>query len=310
MENEISALQKNKTWHLVHPKYGDNLIDCKWVYKIKRKVDGTIDRYKARLVAKGYKQRYGIDYEDTFSPVVKITTIRLVLSIAVSRGWCLRQLDVLNAFLHGILEEDVYMRQPPGFEDESKPHYVCKLDKVLYGLKQAPRAWYSRLSSKLLQLGFKPSKSDTSLFIYSNNGVTIFMLIYVDDIIVTSSSSKAVTALLEDLRSDFALKDLRNLSYFLGIDVSSKQGGIVLGQEKYASNLLKRIGIAKCKSSPTPLSVTEKLSREDGVSLGPEDATRYRSIVGGLHYLTLTRPDLAFSVNKVCQVLHAPTTVH
>jgi hypothetical protein len=131
-------------------------------------------------------QRYGIDYEDTFSPVVKIATIRLVLSTAVSRGWCLRQLDVQNAFLHGILEEDVYMRQPPGFEDESKLHYVCKLDKALYGLKQTPRAWYSRLSSKLLQLGFKSSKSDTSLFIYSSNGVTIFILIYVDNIIVTT----------------------------------------------------------------------------------------------------------------------------
>jgi histone deacetylase 1/2 len=310
MENEVSALHKNKTWHLVPPKPGYNLIDCKWVFKVKRKADGTVDRYKGRLVAKGFKQRYGIDYEDTFSPVVKIATIRLVLSIAVSRGWCLRQLDVQNAFLHGILEEEVYMRQPPGFEDKEKPHYVCKLDKALYGLKQAPRAWYSRLSSKLIQLGFKPSRSDTSLFIYSRNGVTIFMLIYVDDIIVTSSSPEAVTALLEDLRTDFALKDLGNLSYFLGIEVNAKQGGIVLSQEKYASDLLSKVGMSKCKSSPTPLSATEKLSREDGVLLASGDATRYRSIVGGLQYLTLTRPDLAFSVNKVCQFLHAPTTIH
>lgn len=135
MQEEINALHRNETWHLVPPNKGVNVIDCKWVYKVKKKADGSIDRYKARLVPKGFKQRYGIDYEDTFSPVVKIATIRLVLSIAISRGWCLRQLDVQNAFLHGILEEQVYMRQPSGFEDPRKLNYVCRLDKVIYGLK-------------------------------------------------------------------------------------------------------------------------------------------------------------------------------
>jgi histone deacetylase 1/2 len=188
MQEEIDALHKNGTWHLVPYKRGMNVINCKWVWKIKRKADGSIDRHKGRLVAKGFKQRYGLDYEDTFSPVVKIATIRLVLSVAISRGWCLRQLDVQNTFLHDILEEEVCMRQPPGFEDERRSHYVCRLDKALYGLKQAPRAWYARLSTKLCALGFKPSKSVTSLFIYSKNGIIIYMLIYVDDIIVTSSS--------------------------------------------------------------------------------------------------------------------------
>ena len=157
MDSEYSALRNNKTWHLVPSSHGRNIIDCKWVYKVKRKSDGTIDRYKARLVAKGFKQRYGIDCEDTFSPVVKAATIRLVLSIDVSRGWTIRRLDVQNAFLHGILEEEVYMRQPLGYEDGARPHHVCRLDKALYGLKQAPRAWYSRLSGKLQELGFKPS---------------------------------------------------------------------------------------------------------------------------------------------------------
>lgn len=135
MDAEYMALMKNKTWRLVPPQKGRNIIDCKWVYKIKRKANGTLDMYKAHLVAKGFKQRYGIDYEDRFSPVVKAVTIRMVLSIAVSRGWSLRQLDVQNAFLHGVLEEKVYMRQPPGYEKSSLPDYVCKLDRALYGLK-------------------------------------------------------------------------------------------------------------------------------------------------------------------------------
>jgi hypothetical protein len=149
MDDEFGALQRNVTWHLIPTKSGANVIDCKWVYKIKRKSDGIIDRYKARLVAKGFKQRYGIDYEDTFSPVVKAATIRLILSLVVSKGWSLRQLDVQNPFLHSVLEEEVYMRQPHGYESSDNPNFVCTLDKAIYGLKQAPCTWYSWLSSKL-----------------------------------------------------------------------------------------------------------------------------------------------------------------
>jgi hypothetical protein len=156
-----------------------------------------LDRYKARLIAKGSKQRYVIDYEYTFSLDVKAVIIRIILSIVVSRGWVMRQLDIQNAFLYGLLEEEVYMRQPLGFKDQSHPNYVCKLDKVLYGLKQAPRAWYSRLSKKLIKIGFNSSKTDTSLFFYSRNGITMFMIIYVDDIIVVSSNNDAVTTLLQ-----------------------------------------------------------------------------------------------------------------
>jgi hypothetical protein len=216
MDSEFGALLKNQSWHLPPPppKSGVIVIDCKWVYNIKKKYDGSIDRYKARLEAKGFKQRYGIEYEDTFSPVVKAATIQIVLSIAISKGWSLRQLDMQNTFLHGVLEEEVYMKQLPGYEDKQHPNYVCRLDKVIYGLKQAPHAWYSRLSSKLQMLGFMPSKGDTSLFFLSNKQVTMYVLVYVHDIIVASSSQGDIDALLKNLERDFALKDLGELQYF------------------------------------------------------------------------------------------------
>jgi hypothetical protein len=196
--------------------------------------------YKTRLVVKGFKQRYGIDYEDMFSPVVKMATIRTVLSIAVSRNWCLSQLDVQNVFLHDVLEEDVYMKQPSGYVNPSHPQHVCKLDKALYGLKQASRAWYTRLSTKLIHLGFRISKTATSLFIHKKSGVIIYLLVYVDEIVVTSSSPSAVMTLLDDLRSDIALKDLGELHYFLGVQVTKVYGGLCLSQEKYVSEILAK----------------------------------------------------------------------
>jgi hypothetical protein len=288
MDLEFDALMKNKTWHLVPPMRGRNIIGCKWVYKIKRKQDGSLDRYKARLVAKGFKQRYVIDYDDTFSPVVKMATIHIVLSIAVSKGWSIRPLDVQSAFLHGYLEEEVYVEQLLGYEDVTKLGYVCKLDKALYVLKQASRAWYSRLSAKLISLGFCSSKADVSLFFYNKGDVTIYLFVYVDDVIVTSSSEKATTTLLQDLQEEFALKDLGELSYFLGIEVTKISYGIILTQEKYAADLLKKVGMSECKAVATPLSTSKKLSRHEGTPLEPNDATKYRSVVGVLQYLTLT----------------------
>jgi histone deacetylase 1/2 len=217
---------------------------------------------------------------------------------------------VQNAFLHGILDEEVYMYQPPGYEVKGKKIFVCKLDKALYGLKQAPRAWYARLCSKLIQLGFKPSKGDTSLLYYTKGGITIYVLVYVDDIIVASSLADATGALLKDLEKEFALKDLGDLHYFLGIEVSKVSDGLLLSQQRYAADVIKRANMEKSKSVDTPISTIDKLSLNDGVRLGPVDSTQYRSMVGALQYLTLTRPDISFAVNKVCQFLHAPTTVH
>jgi histone deacetylase 1/2 len=199
METEFSALQANGTWNLVPPVSGINLIDSKWVFKVKLHADGSIERYKARLVAKGLKQQYGLDYDETFSLVVKPATVRLLLSVALTRQWHIRWLDIQNAFLNGFLDEEVYMRQPLGFVDPTKPNHYCRLVRSLYGLKQAPRAWHARLSSILGSLGFSPSATDTLLFILQRLDITIFLLVYSDDIIVLSSSASAIPWLIAQL---------------------------------------------------------------------------------------------------------------
>ena len=310
MEQEYHALLKNETWRLVPPKAGVNIIDSKWGFKVKKHADGSIERYKARLVAKGFKQRHGLDYEDTFSPVVKPTTIRLLLSLAITRGWSLCQLDVQNAFLHGVLEEEVYMCRPPGFVDPSRPQHLCRLVKALYGLKQAPRAWHARLGTTLRAHGFVPSLADTSLFLLQRPTVTMYLLVYVDDIILVSSSDYAADRLVSTLSADFAVKDLGQLHYFLGLEVLSSGSGLTLTQQKYSLDILRRSGMLQCKPATTPMSSTDRLSALDGSLLPADEATEYRSIVGGLQYLTITRPDISYAVNRVCQFLHAPRDSH
>jgi histone deacetylase 1/2 len=163
-------------------------------------------------VAKGFKQRFGLDYEATFSPVVKPTNIHLLLSLVVTRGWFIRQLDIQNAFLHSILEEEVYMRQPPGFVDSANPQHLCHLEKALYGLKQAPRAWHARLGEALCALGFVPSTADSSLFLLQIPEVTIYLLVYVDDTILISSSAATAAHIITTLGADFVIKDLGQAS--------------------------------------------------------------------------------------------------
>lgn len=187
---------------------------------------------------------------------------------------------------------------------------MCKLHKALYGLKQSPRAWYARLSDRLQQLGFTFSAADTSLFIYVHGGVTIYMLVYVDDIVIVSSSASALDHLLCQLSATFPVKDLGSLHYFLGIEVLRNSGGMILSQQKYALDLLQRTNMGNCKAVSTPMCTHEKLTRESGDCLNEEESFQYRGTVGALQYLTLTRPDLSFAVNKVCQYLSRPTDVH
>jgi len=182
MEEEHHALLQNDTWDLVPRPPRANIVTGKWIFQHKFKSDGSLERYKARWVLCGFTQRPGVDFDETFSPVVKPATVRTVLSLALSHTWTIHQLDVKNAFLYGTLNETVYCQQPSGFEDPTRPESVCLLKKSLYGLKQAPRAWYSRMATYLLSIGFVEAKSDTSLFIYHRGSDTAYLLLYVDGI--------------------------------------------------------------------------------------------------------------------------------
>jgi hypothetical protein len=219
MQREFQTLMTNQTWTLIPYQDQENIIDSKWVFKTKYKSDGSIERRKARLVAKGFQQTAGLDYEETFSPVVKASTIRIILSIAVHLNWEVKQLDINNAFLNGYLKETVFMNQPEGFVDPNKPNHVCKLSKAIYGLKQAPRAWFDSLKNALLSWGFQNTKSDSSLFTLRGTDRITFLLIYVDDIIVTGNNTKFLEAFIKQLNTVFSLKDLGHLHYFLGIEV-------------------------------------------------------------------------------------------
>jgi hypothetical protein len=297
MQQELQALQSTGTWHLVPPRPGINVIDSKWVFKVKHHADGSIEQYKARLVAKCFKQHYGLDYEDTFSPVVKPTTVRLLLSLAVTQGWSLHQLDVQNAFLHGVLEEEVYMRQPPGFVDSARPQNLCRLVKAQYGLNQAPCACHTRLGAALRPHGFVPSTADTSLFLLQRPEVTMYVLVYVDDIILIGSSDATSDCLIVLLGSDFAVKDLGKLHYFLGLEVTHSDHSLVPTQKKYILDLLHHADMLDCRTATTPMSSTDRLSVFEGVLLSSDHATEYRSIVGGLQYLAYMRPDISYAVN-------------
>jgi histone deacetylase 1/2 len=198
------------------------------------------------------------------------------------------------------------MCQPPGFVDPSFAQHLCRLEKVLYGLKQAPRASHARLGSVLRTHGFVPSTADTSLVLFQRSQLTMYLLVYVDDIVVISSSESATARLVTALGADFAVKDLGKLHYFLGLEVTHCDAGLTLTQQKYSMDLLRHSGMLKCKTATTPMSATDRLSALDGHLLSSDDATEYRSLVGGLQYLTITRPDLSYAINRVCQFLHAP----
>jgi hypothetical protein len=294
MEEEYGTLISNETWELVPRPQGSNVVTSKWVFTHKLCADGTLDRYKARWILQGFTQCPGVDYNETFSSVVKLTTVRTVLTTAVSRDWPIQQLDVKNAFLHDTLSEIVFYCQPTGFTDPAHPNLVCRLHKSLYGLKQAPRDWYNRFATYLTTLGFIEAKSDTSLFIFRRSSDTVYLLLYVDDIILTASSTELLCRTIFALQWEFTMKDLGLLHHFLGITVERCPDGLFLQQHTYTLDILKHAVMADYKPCTTPVDLQEKLVGDSGPPV--EDASQFRSIEGALQYLTFTRPDIAYTV--------------
>jgi hypothetical protein len=255
MEEEYGALISNGTWELVPRPQGSNVITSNWVFTHKLHVDGTLDRYKARWVLRGFTQRPEVDYDETFSLAVNPATVHTVLATAVSRDWPIQQLNVKNAFLHGTLSEIVFCCQSTGFADPAHPDLICRLCKSLYGLKQAPRAWYSWFATYLTTLGFIEAKSDTSLFIFRHGSDTIYLLLYVDDIILTISSMELLRCIISALQREFVMKDLVSLHHFFGIIVERRPDGLFLHQRTYMLYILKRAVMVDCKPCMTPVNL-------------------------------------------------------
>nr|CAN62086.1 hypothetical protein VITISV_035123 [Vitis vinifera] len=303
MNEEMKSLQKNETWELVECPPGKKPVGCRWIYTVKYQADGSIERFKARLVAKGYTQTYGIDYTETFAPVAKINTVRVLLSLAANLDWPLQQFDVKNVFLHGELSEEVYMDLPPGcMVSEKQCQKVCKLKKSLYGLKQSPRAWFGRFTKSMRAFGYHQSNSDHTLFLKKQHGKITTLIVYVDDMVVTGNDPEERKALQNYLSREFKMKDLGPLKYFLGIEVSQSSEGFFLSQRKYALDLLQETGMSGCQPVNTPIEKCLKLCVEPNqVST---DKGRYQRLVGRLMYLAHTRPDLAYALSVVSQYMH------
>ena len=302
---------ENNTWDLVELPEGREAIGSKWVFKVKHDSCGKVDRFKGRLVAKGYSQQYGIDFEETFAPVVRFSAIRTLLAFAVNNNMIVHQMDVVTAFLNGELQEEIYMQQPPGYEVPGKENLVCKLKKSLYGLKQSPRCWNKSFQEFMRELGLKQSSADPCVFIQDETESMTIVAVYVDDLIVMSTSPEKLDATKKALSERFKMKDMGPLHYCLGVSVVQNAGGIWLHQKQYILSMLLRFGLVDAKPASTPADPNVRLVKDDGVSKQLEDKALYQSMVGSLLYAAMaTRPDITQAVGAVSKFCAQPTEAH
>ncbi|KAJ0489574.1 putative RNA-directed DNA polymerase [Helianthus annuus] len=318
MKDEMDSLYKNKTWILVDKPKEQKLVDCKWIFKVKEGMPGEAPRFKARLVAKGFTQRAGVDYQEIFSPVVKHTSIRVMLSLTAVHNFELEQLDVKTTFLHGNLEENIYMRQPPGFEVEGQDDKVCLLKKSLYGLKQSPRQWYKRFDDYVVSHGFSRCSYDCCVYYkeYSEREY-VYLLLYVDDMLLACKDKAQVEATKKLLMCEFDMKELGEAKKILGMEIHrNRESGILrLTQESYVKKVLNNFFMEQSKSVQTPLAMHFKLSNKDSPQNDEEAknmaSVPYASAVGSLMYLMVcTRPDIGYAVSVVSRFLSNPGKLH
>ncbi|GJS92056.1 putative ribonuclease H-like domain-containing protein [Tanacetum coccineum] len=267
-----------------------------------------VDLPYARLVAQGHRQKEGIDYDEVFTPVARIEVIRLFLAYASFMGFTIYQIDVKSAFLYGTIEEEVYVNQPPGLVDPEFPDRVYKVKKALYGLHQAPRAWYETISKYLMENGFRRGTIDKTVFIKKINNDILLVQVYVDDIIFGSTKQSLSTEFEQLMHKRFQMSSIRELTFFLGLQVEQRQDGIFLSQDKYIGDILKKFGFSSVKSVSTPMETHKPLSKDaDGSDF---DVYLYRSMIGSLMYLTPSRPDIMFAVYACSRFQVQPKASH
>src|SRR5215216_4133055 len=301
---ELEAHAKAGTWEVVdRPKRP--VVDSKWVYKIKQQADGSIERYKARLVARGFTQRPGYDFDETFSPVVRYESLRLLFALSAQRGWKSQQCDIKSAFLYSDLIEEIYMELPPGHRQANK---VARLRKCIYGLKQASREWYSKLSTFLTEKNFTPAHFDPCVFIHKTEEVIVS--VFVDDLVFYGPDQSVIARLIKELEIQFEVKNLGNATWLLGIHIEYYEDGITLSQTAYIEKLLLRYGMDRSNPVSTPMTENIKLSRgliEEQI----ENPSYYQSIVGSIMYAVIgTRFDLAFTITLLSQYNSCPNNQH
>nr|KAJ0227803.1 hypothetical protein LSAT_V11C100040470 [Lactuca sativa] len=292
MQEELNEFERHKVWTLVPRPSGKTITGTRWVYRNKVDKDGIITCNKARLVAQGFTQIESIDYGETFAPVARIEAIRLFLAYASYMNFIVYQMDVKTAFLHGVLEEEVFLNQPPGFVDKDHPDNVYRLDKAVYGLKQAPRAWYETLTSYLLENGYRRGVIDNTLFIKNKGSDMVLVQIYDDDIIFGSPNETLSKEFAEIMSQRFEMSMMGKMTFFLGLEVQQQKTGISICQSKYISDLLVKYSLSDCKPASTPVSKTDKIHADPtGTDV---NHSLYRGMIGSLLYLTASRPDIMF----------------
>ncbi|GJS40622.1 putative ribonuclease H-like domain-containing protein [Tanacetum coccineum] len=314
---ELLQFEIQKVWILViclmekaylDLPYGKKAIGTKWVYRNKKDERGVVVRNKARLVAQGHRQEEGIDYDEVFAPVARLEAIRIFLAYASYMGFIVYQMDVKSAFLYGKIDEEVYVSQPPGFQDPKSPQKVYKVVKALYGLHQAPRAWYATLSTFLLKNGYRRGTIDKTLFLKKDKHDIILVQVYVDDIIFGSTKKSWCNEFEALMKSRFQMSSMGELTFFLGLQVKQKPNGIFISQDKYVDEILKKFDFANVKSASTPIETQKPLVKDEEAS--DVDVHLYRSMIGSLMYVTASRPDIMFAVCACSRFQVTPKTSH